>query len=241
MEKYNWTNKIVICNRIAYPTDEFIELCIKHWTISNLSKELRCGVQSMGSAIKKYLPEVETSKSPIGARIYSVMGLRRCYKCKEISPFSNFGKDSSRVNGLDNKCKDCLSGYYNSNKEVIKGKARAYYQNNKEVFSKEAGVYYQNNKEQCADRQRKYRQTDKGRANTNASSAKRRAAKINRTPPWANLEDIKDVYNNCPEDYHVDHIIPLQGEKVSGLHIAENLQYLTAEENLKKSNKFSDT
>lgn len=69
-------------------------------------------------------------------------------------------------------------------------------------------------------------------------SSKRRAAKLQRTPTWSDLEKIKEIYNNCPEGHHVDHIIPLQGEKVSGLHIPENLQYLTVEENLKKGNKF---
>lgn len=69
-------------------------------------------------------------------------------------------------------------------------------------------------------------------------SAKRRAIKKNATPKWANLESIKEIYRNCPEGYHVDHIIPLQGELVCGLHVENNLQYLTATENLSKGNKF---
>ena len=71
-----------------------------------------------------------------------------------------------------------------------------------------------------------------------ANSKKRKLAKINRTPVWADLEKIKEIYNKCPTDYHVDHIIPLQGKLVSGLHVENNLQYLTATENLKKSNKY---
>lgn len=62
--------------------------------------------------------------------------------------------------------------------------------------------------------------------------------KLQRTPSWANKEKITKFYIKCPKDHHVDHIIPLQGEKVSGLHVVENLQYLTASENLSKSNKF---
>jgi len=71
-----------------------------------------------------------------------------------------------------------------------------------------------------------------------ANSAKRRAAKLNRTPKWADYDKIKEIYKNCPEGYEVDHIIPLQGKLVSGLHVEANLQYLTTTENRSKSNKF---
>lgn len=64
------------------------------------------------------------------------------------------------------------------------------------------------------------------------------ARKAQRTPKWANLETIKEFYSKCPEGYHVDHIIPLNGELVCGLHVENNLQYLTAQENIQKSNKF---
>lgn len=67
----------------------------------------------------------------------------------------------------------------------------------------------------------------------------RKAAGLQRTPGWADLKAIEEFYRSCPPGYHVDHIIPLQGKYVSGLHVENNLQYLPAAENLSKGNKFT--
>lgn len=67
----------------------------------------------------------------------------------------------------------------------------------------------------------------------------RRAAKQRRTPVWADLAAIEQFYLGCPEGYEVDHIIPLRGVVVSGLHVRENLQYLPRSENARKRNKFN--
>ena len=67
----------------------------------------------------------------------------------------------------------------------------------------------------------------------------RQMQKLNATPLWANLDKIKEMYKNCPKGIHVDHIIPIKGKLVCGLHIIHNLQYLTAFDNLSKGNKFT--
>lgn len=76
------------------------------------------------------------------------------------------------------------------------------------------------------------------RSSFNLNNAKRRAIEKSALPPWADLEKIKKFYLECPKGYHVDHIVPLQGKYVCGLHIDTNLQYLTIEENLAKGNRF---
>lgn len=64
-----------------------------------------------------------------------------------------------------------------------------------------------------------------------------RARKLKAIPLWADLDKIKEFYDNCPKGYHVDHIYPLAGKTVCGLHTLENLQYLPARENLQKGNR----
>ena len=93
--------------------------------------------------------------------------------------------------------------------------------NNPEAEKERARVYYINHQEDAV-----------------ARTAKRRAIKLCAMPTWANLLAIKEIYNNCPEGHHVDHIVPLQGKNVCGLHVENNLQYLTVQENLSKGNKY---
>jgi hypothetical protein len=82
----------------------------------------------------------------------------------------------------------------------------------------------------------------------NALNAKRRALKVGATPSWLSVEQLKDIeqfYMKAKElsystgiEHHVDHIIPLAGNNICGLHVPWNLQILTQLENCRKSNKF---
>ena len=119
---------------------------------------------------------------------------------------------------------------YVENKTAINANHRKYYKDNSHKLAKNAKIYRQNNAESIR-----------------ANKAKRRAAKMQRTPAWLTkdyLSDIEDFYIIAQmfrmytgEAYHVDHIVPLQGKKVSGLHVPWNLQVLHWKDNLAKNNK----
>lgn len=78
--------------------------------------------------------------------------------------------------------------------------------------------------------------------------AKRKAAQLKRTPAWLTEDDhwmIEQAYELAALrtkmfgfKWNVDHIIPLQGKLVSGLHVPTNLQVITSTENRRKSNSF---
>ena len=105
----------------------------------------------------------------------------------------------------------------------------------------EKEIYYKNNKDKILEYKREYCRRDLSKKLKRAVNAKRNTIKLKACPSWADLAAIKEFYKNCPEGYHVDHIVPLKHKLVCGLHVLENLQYLPAELNLKKSNKFDGT
>ena len=88
----------------------------------------------------------------------------------------------------------------------------------------------------------------KNKGVVNAHTVKRRLAKINRTPKWLTPDDqwmIEQAYDLAALrtklfgfSWHVDHVLPLQGKLVSGLHTPYNLQVIPGADNVRKSNKF---
>lgn len=137
-----------------------------------------------------------------------------CRNCNIEKSLSEFGKDKRLKLKHKYFCKKCFSVLYNNSRKLWKHK-------NKGKVKLQNKRYKQKHKKELCCRENI-----------------RRALKIRATPKWANLDKIKQIYKNCPEGYHVDHIIPLKGKNICGLHIETNLQYLPASENIKKGNKF---
>lgn len=120
----------------------------------------------------------------------------------------------------------------------LQAKRTMYYKRNKEYYQRKWQERYQKFKAEEKARKKAYYETHQ--SDYVARKRKRDAAKLNRTPKWLTqeqLELMKRVYKYCPDGYDVDHIVPLQGKNVSGLHVPWNLQYLPELENARKSNK----
>ena len=108
-----------------------------------------------------------------------------------------------------------------------------YYLKHKQELDSRNRDYYLAHKKEMLDSNKKYR------ANhpeiVNAFQIKHQTNRRLRIVAWTDWGKIKKVYKNCSKNMTVDHIIPLQGKLVSGLHVSWNLQYLAPSKNFSKN------
>jgi hypothetical protein len=173
--------------------------------------------------------------------------IKQCSKCSVFKAYSEFSPDKRVPSGCQSRCKSCNAEHkrikHSENPEhyrrlVAESTARHY-----EKKLNRNTAYRKNNPDKVYLWKKLDRQKNKDRVNSN--NALHRASKNIRTVSWANLEQIKSFYVTANglsmltgDWYHVDHIIPLNGKNVCGLHVENNLQILTAKENLKKGNNY---
>jgi len=135
--------------------------------------------------------------------------------------------------------------WYERNKDLTKERARLWALNNPNKVSIKNIKYKKKNKEKITEYNKLWWSSNKDKRAS--YQAKRKASQLQRTPKWLTKDDlwiIEEAYslaqlrtNLFGIDWHVDHIIPLQGKLVSGLHVPSNIQVIPATENVKKSNK----
>ena len=123
--------------------------------------------------------------------------------------------------------------------------ASEYKKNAKKLKARALAAYYLDH-EKNKERQRVYQKANP--IKYAAAAAKHRAIKLQRTPAWLD-EDASWIIDQAYElsalrtklfgfSWHVDHVIPLQGKIVSGLHVPFNLQVIPGFNNISKNNKF---
>ncbi len=189
-----------------------------------------------------------------------------CSGCGLPKIFDSFYKNKSRYDGLNNYCKLCDSKRignlraknpsafkevnkksYVKRKVLILAKQKEYRELNTEKIKVKNSTYYINNKDRISTNNRVWKQNNPDKVAD--MDARRRAAELKATPPWTTPEmkiDTLFFYTiragmARPANWQVDHIHPLQGKYVRGLHIPSNLRLIQTLGNQKKNNKFTPT
>jgi hypothetical protein len=165
--------------------------------------------------------------------------MKYCWCCKETKDFSLFGLNKSKKDGFATECRECK-----------RFKDLEYAANNREKAKQKAKEWYKNNKDYALKKNKEYgKEWRKENKDKNCSKSSRyRSSKLKATPIWITNEHkwlIDEAYHLAKVRskstgflWHVDHIIPLKGKNVCGLHVIENLQLLPAIQNISKGNKF---
>ena len=158
--------------------------------------------------------------------------------------------------------KEKAAEYYLANKEKIKQKSLLYYENNKEQCIERNRSYRKENSEKIYLTQKIWANENKEKLNKSRKiyyeknhekwliyGQNHRISKIKRVPSWLSDDDkwmIQEIYHLAKlrtsltgVKWEVDHIIPLQGKNVSGLHVPTNLRVITQRENRSKWNLFN--
>jgi len=180
--------------------------------------------------------------------------VKHCSKCNVGKPNEMFSFSKANKDGLHRWCKDCAKvakkEWYIKNAESERTKAMQYhyenYEKNKERIIKNVSKWQKINREKYRKIAKKCYENTKHKKF--AWQALARAAKRNAVPKWIDSQlkqEIQKFYIEARSktketgiNYEVDHIVPLMGENVCGLHVPWNLRVITRFENRSKQNKF---
>ena len=156
--------------------------------------------------------------------------MKICTKCKDTLDLGCFGKHKITKDGLSHECKSCK-----------KAVGKKYFQENKQRIMARTMRWEEDNRESHLQNKREWKKRNITKVNSDV--AKRRAQKMSNGVATDSLEKqmIEGLYfisrvlgKSCGEAFHVDHIHPISK---GGTHTFNNLQILSAEENLAKGAK----
>ncbi len=131
--------------------------------------------------------------------------------------------------------------YYEKNKELCDARAKESQSKKRDYYSAKSMRWAAENKERYLQNRRNHYARNSA---VEIARVRRRQGKIKHGELLMNqaeLAEVQGMYDFCKifKGFEVDHVIPLNGKTVSGLHILGNLQVLPIKENRSKSNKFS--
>lgn len=196
----------------------------------------------------KVHPAVQNSITVVPADVQKI-----CNICGLPKNLSNFHRRAKSKDGRSYTCKACRSDQ-DSKRDPVKNRANSLAWRKRypekvlawRAANYETAVRWQKqNKRLHVLKVRAWQKANPGKVN--AITAKRRASILKATPRWLSVSQLKEIEQFYVESrelswlseggLRVDHVVPLQGEIVCGLHVPWNLQIIPTVDNLKKGNK----
>ena len=165
-----------------------------------------------------------------------------CKHCGVDKPIEDFKKNKICKSGYEGTCKACTQlrqkRWEHTHHEQHRDNQLRWRSENREQYQKAKYNWYDRNREHVNAKSVQYAKDNAGWKRS--ATAKRRAVLLQAIPSWADMKKIQAIYEEAKQrGLVVDHIIPLQGKLVCGLHVENNMQLLTASENSQKHNKFN--
>ena len=164
-----------------------------------------------------------------------------CSSCKIKKTLDNFSPNKTKPLGVRYMCKPC---------GAIKAKERRLEKPLSEEQKERARLRSKEWRKENPEKNKLIKSSwaKRNLATKNAANRRYETSKLKRTPDWLTKDHhqqilekywlAQDLKKITGEDYHVDHIVPLRGKNVSGLHVPWNLQVLPADLNLRKGTKY---
>lgn len=200
-------------NTLPVYAGDLIYAILKESNVTKAAKYLQMSYKVVNTCVERNLQplfgKLNGGNEGWEFKLLHFVQYKYCSDCRQLLSYDMFDIDNSKTTKTHTYCKMCR-------------------------VDKNAKNYLKDNIQEAHKKSQ-----EKNYSKILARNAEYRCDRKHRVPLWSETEKIKEFYANCPEGYHVDHIIPLKAELASGLHVIGNLQYLPAKENLSKGNKYT--
>lgn len=212
--------------------------------------ELISRQEARRTGVKRYFTGNPCPYGHISERFVSTLACVECAKARKRGWATINRKKATEYRrkwAADNRerSREIKHAWNAAHPEGQKARSRKWYVANKAKADAASARWLEKNRDKRRAAVRNWQKNNRGRVT--AAVKKRMADQLLRTPPWVDHEAIAAIYilagkrRKSGEDVEVDHMIPLRGKRVSGLHVAENLQIIPSILNKRKSNSFQES